>query len=87
MDRGQIAELKAWAERLGRRAADGELKAASRAILLLAAEVERLHRESETARAAPEAAGDGELEQLAAPADADEWRLRARLKRAFGYGP
>src|SRR5262249_27206071 len=42
MDACQIAELRSWARQLETRADDGELRAAAKAILLLAGEVERL---------------------------------------------
>ncbi|MBA3736905.1 MAG: hypothetical protein H0W90_17220, partial [Actinobacteria bacterium] len=45
MDEGQLVETRRWAERVAERGASTELRAAARAILLLANEVERLRTE------------------------------------------
>jgi hypothetical protein len=95
VDAERITELRIWAQRLEERAANEETRAAAKAILLLADEVEELQARLvvATAAAAPVADEPEPAEALtpaaAAPArDADD-RLSgsffSRLKRTFGF--
>ena len=87
MDAGQIGELRAWAQRLEARADDEELRAAAKAILILAGEVERLQAESSS----PPGENGGLDEGVAAgqaggPSPEEGAGLRSRLRRTFGFG-
>lgn len=98
MDAERITELRIWAQRLEERAANEETRAAAKAILLLADEVEGL--QAKLAAAAAEApVADPPAPQPEAPptpatdapawAAADDDRLSgsffSRLKRTFGF--
>ena len=96
MDAAQVRELRSWATRLEERASSEELRAAAKAIHLLADEVESLQAKlarAEPAVPAPVAASKAEETEPAAE-DADPpWveaddRLRgsffSRVKRSFG---
>ncbi len=90
MDAGQIGELRAWASRLEQRTDDDELRAAAKAILMLADEVEELQARLVVASAqAPpveEPAGTGTVSEpppRATGCDAAP-NLVARIRRAFG---
>ncbi len=97
MDDAQLTELRAWAKQLAEHAS-GELKAAARAILMLADEVEALRGEPAAAPAAgpvaeapaDEGGGEGEGGEPFAPqplrwGDEHASGLAARLKRTFGF--
>jgi hypothetical protein len=91
VDVGQIEELRAWAARLEERTEDDELRAAARAILMLAEEVEdlraRLVVASLAAPPAAEEAGpatDSETERGEATRRSTGTSFLSRVKRAFG---
>lgn len=93
MDVTQITELRTWASRLEERAADDdELRAAAKAILMLADEVENLQARlvvSESS-APPPVSEQPPPATEAAPAATPSRRARppsllARLKRTFGF--
>jgi len=96
MDSAQVRELRSWATRLEERASSEELRAAAKAIHLLADEVESLQAKLARAEqaASPSAAAPKAEEPEAAVDDADPpWaeaddRLQgsffSRVKRSFG---
>ena len=96
MDAAQVRELRSWATRLEERASSEELRAAAKAIHLLADEVESLQAKlarAEPAVPPPVVAPKAEESESAAEgadppwAEADD-RLRgsfiSRVKRSFG---
>ena len=96
MDSAQVRELHSWAARLEERASSEELRAAAKAIHLLADEVESLQAklaQAEQAASAPaeapKAEESGSADEDADPpwAEADD-RLQgsffSRVKRSFG---
>ncbi len=100
MEIAQITELRTWAQRLEERSSNEETRAAAKAILMLADEVEGLQRQLAAATAeahapAPDAAPAGS-EADPQPVDAEPaWATAAderlsgsffsRLKRTFGF--
>ncbi len=90
MDATRITELRAWASRLEERETNDELRAAAKAILMLADEVENLQARlvvSETAVPPPAADEPQTLSQP--PPQTKSTRSRppsfvSRLKRTFG---
>jgi hypothetical protein len=100
VDVDRIKELRTWAQRLEERASNEETRAAAKAILMLADEVEDLRgkldaagAEAPAAVAEPATAADAaraETETETAPAwEAADDRLSgsfvSRLKRTFGF--
>jgi hypothetical protein len=86
VDERQLAQLGDWARRLETRA-DDELRAASRAIVLLVDEVGRLRAVTRGAAADDEVAMPREdAEPVGEPPSEPKEGLRRRLRRTFGYG-
>jgi hypothetical protein len=97
MDVTQVTELRSWADRLEERASDPELRAAGKAIRMLVDEVESLQAKLSEADAGAPVTAPPAVEQVAAPAEADEpaWAPVAdertqgsffsRLKKSFGF--
>jgi hypothetical protein len=87
VDARQIGELRSWARRLEARADDEELRAAGKAILLLAGEVERLEAESNVLEGGSLGSDEEPPPGRAdAPSSEEGASLRSRLRRTFGYG-
>jgi len=93
VDTGHLTELRRWATRLQETSSSEEMRAAGKAILMLADEVEqltlRLRAEREASRAREEASSPEPLDHEAAGWDDTEREqgVRARLRRTFGMGP
>lgn len=101
MDQTQVNELRAWARRLEERATSDELRAAAKAILLLADEVDALNEKVDSTTvdrpgpvvAVPEQAGVSSPPAAPSAAepgwDAANERLSgsfvSRIKRTFGF--
>jgi peptidoglycan/xylan/chitin deacetylase (PgdA/CDA1 family) len=89
MDPGQMGELRRWAEHLAGESDSPEARAAARAILLLADEVDRLNAELETGVPAsvPVAAGDdGPPDEPGPPSSPPATPLRAWFGKTLGSG-
>jgi hypothetical protein len=94
VDTGRLTELRRWATRLQEASSSEEMRAAGKAILMLADEVEqltlRLRAEREATQAREEASSAAEpLDPETAGWDDTEREqgVRARLRRTFGMGP
>ena len=88
MDPGQIAELTRWARNLQENGENEEARAAARAILLLADEIERLRGEPEgSGRGASREEGASEDEEPPGPEPPAAGGVRGWLRRAFTANP
>jgi hypothetical protein len=93
VDTGRLTELRRWATRLQEASSNEETRAAGKAILMLADEVEQLTLRLEAGRTAARATEEASSAELP-DSDADDWDdverehgTRAWLRRAFGLGP
>ena len=94
MDQSQVNELRAWARRLEEReGGHEEVRAAAKAILMLADEVDALHEQLDAATAEEQGPVVSAPEPDAAPADQPAWEAAddrtsgsflSRVKRTFG---
>jgi hypothetical protein len=96
MDQSQLNELRAWARRLEEReGGNDEVRAAAKAILMLADEVDSLHEKLDTASAGGPGPVVSAPETAAAPTPEPSWEsldddrttgsFRSRIKRTFGF--
>jgi hypothetical protein len=93
VDTGRLTELRRWATSLQEASSSEETRAAGKAILMLADEVEqltlRLRAERDASRATEEASSPEPLDPEEAGWDDTEREqgVRAWLRRTFGMGP